>query len=187
MESALFPPWLGSRGAPPPLSAQCLQPYLTCGSRGGGSHVSPQGQASDILDTPSPCPQPCPAQCGAYQAFAFSEPALGGCQFSGTGVRAVSFQKLGEPEGQRNGSVKPDLGFFFLSPFLRFFKDDPSFAKPAGLVRGRTALRCTAARAGGTEPRSPARAAFLPSPRQRGRLPGLAAAAEAAFGALGAA
>ena len=69
--------------------------------------------------------------------------------------------------------------------FLRFFKDDPSFAEPAGIVRGRTALRCAAARAGGTEPGYRARAALLPSPGQRGRLPGLVATAEGASDALG--
>lgn len=99
LESALSPPWL----RPPLLSAQCPQPHLTCGGRGGGSRVRPQSQASDVPDTPATCPQPRPAQWGSCQAFAFSEPGLGGCQCSGTGVRVASFQKLRELGGRREG------------------------------------------------------------------------------------
>lgn len=112
--SALSPPRLCSWSALPLLSVQCPQPYLTCGGRGGGSRVKPQCQASSVLDTPPTCPQPRHARCGACQAFASLEPGLGGCQFSGTAVRVASFQKLGEPEGQRHGSVKPALRFLSL-------------------------------------------------------------------------
>lgn len=158
-----------------------------CGSRGGCNYVSPQGQASDVLDKPSTCPQPCPAQCGACQASAFSEPALGGCQFSGTGVSGQLSKTWRNRRAAKWVSEALSWIAFFLRLFLRFFKDDLSFAEPAGIVRGRTALRCAAQSAGGTEPGYRARAALLPSPGQRGRLPGLVATAEAASDALGAA
>ncbi|CAI9156437.1 unnamed protein product [Rangifer tarandus platyrhynchus] len=71
----------------------------------------------------------------------------------------VSFQKLGRNRRAAKWvSEARSWIAFFLRLFLRFFKDDPSFAEPAGIVRGRTALRCAAARAGGTAgpPSSPA-------------------------------
>lgn len=114
MESALSPPRLGLWSALPLLSVQCPQPYLTCGGRSGGSRVKPQCQGSGVVDTPPTCPQPHHARCGACPAFAALEPGLGSCQFSGTGVRMASFQRLGEPERQRHGSVKPALRFLSL-------------------------------------------------------------------------
>ncbi|XP_078307436.1 uncharacterized protein LOC132682340 [Panthera onca] len=82
----------------PPIALRPLpsKPHLTCGCRGGGSRVSPQGQHSDVQDKPPTCPKSRPAQCGACQVFAFSEPGLRGCQFSGTGVGMASFQKTWE-------------------------------------------------------------------------------------------
>lgn len=100
----------------------------------------------------------------------------------------VSFQKLGETEGQRNGSVKPDHGllysfvFSFVSSKTIQVLRSPRESSVGGQLSG-----VRRHRAGGTEPGYPARAALLPSPGQRVRLPGLAARAEGASDALGAA
>lgn len=99
------------------------------------------------------------------------------------GSKWSAFKNL-ENQRQQDGSLKPDLGLFLSLSFSRFFQDDPSLAELSGLVRGRTALRCAASRAGVTEPPVPDSGRLLPSPGKRRRLPGLAAAAEAASSAL---
>ena len=92
---------LRSRSAHPLLSARGPHPHFTCGGRGGGSRLSARRPVSDVPDTLPSCSQSRPTCRGACRAFAFSDPGLGGCRYSGTGVRVASFQKLGEVEGQR--------------------------------------------------------------------------------------
>lgn len=115
------------------LSAQCPQPCLTCGSRGGCSYVSPQGQAQMSWTSLQPCPLSRPAQCGACQASAFRAFCFRGRQFSGTGVSG-QLSKTWRNRRAAKWVSEARSWIVYLSSFLRFFKDDP-FAEPAEIVR----------------------------------------------------
>lgn len=187
LESAPFPPWLLPRSAHPLLPAQCPQPHLTWGGRGGGSRASAQRQASDGLDPLPSCPQSRPAYPGACGAFAFSDPGLRGCQFPGAGVRVASFQKLGELDGQRvwAGEACSWGSFFQFFPFLQ------RRSKLRG-ARGSSPRADSLQVRGGARrwhraaetPRRLHSSGLLRSPGQRARLPGLADATDAAPGSL---
>lgn len=100
----------------------------------------------------------------------------GGCQVSGSGVSVASFQKRREPEGQRGGVCEAGSGVSSLLCF-RPFTDDPSLAGPGAERRGARPRAQVALSAGAGS------AALLRGPGQRGRLPGLAAAASGSLGA----
>lgn len=90
--------------------------------------------------------------------------------------------------GQRSLILDSFLSFlsvFFLPSFLR--RRDPTFGSPQVPSPGGQQSEAGAERAGGTEPHSRNQVALPAKPRAARRLSGLAAATEAASGALGAA
>ncbi len=95
-----------------------------------------------------------PASARAGQASALSQPGLGGCQASGTGVTVASFRTPGRTRRAARwvSAVRSRASSFGLPPPSPVSRTLRGATEPAGRVPGRPAPRCGAARAGGTEP-----------------------------------
>lgn len=123
-------------------------PPLTCGGRGGGGRGGPQGQDSDVPDTPPPGlgagpGKPLPRHSRGSVAARLPE----------RGSQWQAFEHLGEPEGQRDGSVQSDPGFRPSAFLLLLLSPAPSEAGPSPQVGSPGGRRPgEGPRAGGTEP-----------------------------------